>query len=56
MMAPSYANIFMDSLERQFLESEPLQMALWKRYIEDILRVSSGSRAEASNLASWYIK
>ena len=43
-MAPSYANIFMDSLERQFLESEPLQPALWKRYIDDILCVWSGSR------------
>ena len=38
-MAPSYANIFMDSLERRFLESEPLQPALWKRYIDDILCV-----------------
>ena len=35
-MAPSYTNIFMDSLERWFLESEPLQPALWKRYIDDI--------------------
>ena len=29
-MVPSYTNIFMDSLERWFLESEPLQPALWK--------------------------
>ena len=43
-MAPSYANIFMDSLERQFLESEPLQLALWKCYINDILCVWSGFR------------
>ena len=43
-MAPSYANIFTDSLERRFLESEPLQPALWKRYIDDILCVWSGSR------------
>ena len=38
-MAPSYANIFMDSPERQFLESELLQPALWKHYIDDILCV-----------------
>ena len=43
-MAPSYANIFMDSLERRFLESEPLQLALWKHYIDDILCVWPGSR------------
>ena len=30
MMVPSCAKIFMDSLERWFLESEPLQPALWK--------------------------
>ena len=36
-MAPSYA--IMDSPERQLIESEPLQPALWKRYIDDILCV-----------------
>ena len=41
---PSYANIFMDSLKRWFLKSEPLQPALWKCYINDILCVWSGSR------------
>ena len=29
-MAPSYANIFMDSLKRRYLESKPLQLTLWK--------------------------
>ena len=43
-MAPSYANIFMESLERLFLDSEPLQPTIWKRYIDDILCVQSGSR------------
>ena len=41
---PSYANIFIDSLERQFLESEPLQPAIWKNYINDILCICTGSR------------
>ena len=36
-MTPFYTNIFMDSLERQFFKSQPLQPALWKRYINDIL-------------------
>ena len=43
-MAPSYSNIFMDSLETGLLESEPLQLALWKCYINDILCVWSGSK------------
>ena len=43
-MAPSYANLFMDSLESSFLKDEPLQPALWKRYIDDILCVWTDSR------------
>ena len=36
-MAPSYANLFMDILETNFLRDEPIQPLLWKRYIDDIL-------------------
>ena len=43
-MVPSYANNLMDSLERQFLECEPLQSALWKWYIDEIFCVWSGSK------------
>ena len=44
-MAPSYANIFMDSWRGDSLRViEPLQPALWKCYIDDILCVWSGSR------------
>ena len=43
-MAPSCANLFMDSLESSFLKDEPLQPALWKRYIDDILCVWTDSR------------
>ena len=43
-MAPSYANLFMDSLESRFLKDEPHQPALWKRYIDDILCVWTDSR------------
>ena len=45
-MAPSYANLFMDRLERKFLEKEPLKPLLWKRYIDDILCLWIGSRSE----------
>ena len=40
-MAPSYANIFMNSLERRYLESKTLQQALWKHYFDNILCVWS---------------
>ena len=43
-MAPFYVNLFMDSLESCFLKDEPLQPALWKRYIDDILCVWTDSR------------
>ncbi|XP_014670741.1 PREDICTED: uncharacterized protein LOC106811578 [Priapulus caudatus] len=35
-MAPSYANLFMDNLERKFLSSTTHQPLTWKRYIDDI--------------------
>ena len=45
-MAPSYANLFMDRFERAFLAREPIQPLLWKRYIDDILCVWTGTRSE----------
>ena len=35
-MAPSYANIFMDKLERQFIEQAEMKPHTWWRYIDDI--------------------
>ena len=43
-MAPSYANLFMDSIESRFLEDEPIQPALWRQYINDIFCVWTDSR------------
>ena len=45
-MAPSYANLFMDRFERAFLAQEPIQPPIWKRYIDDILCVWTGTRSE----------
>ena len=45
-MAPSYANLFMDRFERAFLAQEPIQPLIWKRYIDDILCVWTGTRSE----------
>ena len=35
-LAPSYANIFMDHFERNFVYTYETQPLLWKRYIDDI--------------------
>ena len=45
-MAPSYANLFMDRLERAFLAQEPILPLVWKRYIDDILCIWTGSRSQ----------
>ncbi|KXJ09041.1 hypothetical protein AC249_AIPGENE26933 [Exaiptasia diaphana] len=41
-MAPSFANIFLEKLERRFLSNTPsngLQPLIWKRYIDDIFMI-----------------
>lgn len=43
-MAPSFANLFMDVLERQFLDREETKPLIWKRYIDDILCIWQGTR------------
>ena len=45
-IAPSYANLFMDRFERAFLAQEPIQPLVWKRYIDDILCIWTGTRSE----------
>ena len=41
-MAPSYANIFMDVLETNFLATQTCKPLIWKRYIDDILAIWDG--------------
>ena len=43
------ANLFMDRFERAFLAREPIQPLVWKRYIDDILCIWTGSRSELDN-------
>ena len=38
-MAPSYANIFMDRLERRLIKNAELKPRIWWRYIDDIFIV-----------------
>ena len=38
-MAPPYAILFMDKLEKQILECSPYKPLVWWRYIDDVLMV-----------------
>lgn len=45
-MAPAYANLFLDSLERNFLQQQDPAPVLWKRYIDDILVIWNATKEE----------
>lgn len=45
-MAPVYANLFLDTFERKFLEDQPLKPEVWRRYIDDILCFWQGTMAD----------
>ena len=42
-MAPSYVNLFMDKLEPKLQAQTPHHIQLWKRYIDDIFIIWTGS-------------
>lgn len=44
-MAPAYANLFMDKIERK-LQSLSDKIRVWRRYIDDIFFLWIGTRAE----------
>ena len=43
-MAPSHVNLFMGNLEEKFCKKEPHRPDFWKRFIDNILCVWTGSR------------
>ena len=45
-MAPSYANLLMGDLELQLLELGKPYIHMWKRFIDDIFLIWTGSRHE----------
>ena len=55
-MAPSYANLFMDRFERAFLAQEPNLPLVWKRYINDILCIWTGTRSQLDSFSDRLIK
>ena len=56
-VAPTYANLFMGKLEKQMLENCPDQLKkflyTWKRYIDDILVIWTGSDEEFKEIFSF---
>ncbi len=49
-MAPSYANLFMSSLEEKFQHTLNKKPLLWKRYIDDIILIWPGPPQEVSTM------
>ena len=45
-MAPSYANLFMDRLERGLLSQAQVKPYIWLRYIDDVFMVWTGTELE----------
>ena len=52
-MAPSYANLFMDRLERQLISDARVKPYLWLRYIDDIFMVWTGSEEELDEFLNY---
>lgn len=48
-MAPSYANIFMHTLEHKFIQEQTIKPFLWKRYIDDILMIWTSNTSQLQN-------
>lgn len=55
-MAPTYANIFMNSLERKFLRTQTIKPTLYKRYIDDIIIIWDHSQPELQLFIDKYNK
>ena len=46
IMAPNYAILFMDRLETTFLQTQVVKPLVWRRYIDDILCIWTGTREQ----------
>jgi len=52
-MAPAYANHFMDRLERRLISDARVKPYLWRRYIDDIFMVWTGSEEELTEFLNY---
>ena len=49
-VAPTFANIFMATVEEDFLYQQPIQPELWKRYLDDVFVVWKDTKASLDKL------
>ena len=52
-VAPTYANLFMDHLERKLLREMPLKPTIWKRFIDDIFTIFKCTEDELRENLEW---
>ena len=52
-VAPTYANLFMDHLEKELLKEIPITPTIWKRYIDDIFCIFRCSEDELLENLNW---
>ncbi len=52
-MAPTYAIIFMDNLERKLLQKANKKPRFWKRFIDDIFGIWRGPKQELLEFVEW---
>lgn len=52
-VAPTYANIFMDKLERQILSNAEIQPIIWRRFIDDIFAIYRCTKDELTHHLSY---
>jgi hypothetical protein len=52
-MAPPYANIFMDTLDRKICHKFDKQILLYKRFIDDILIIFTGTATQTQELMTY---
>ena len=45
-VAPTYANLFMDYIERKFIYPQRIKPRIWFRFIDDIWGIFNGSESE----------
>ena len=54
-MAPSYANIFMDRLERRLSQNAEVKPSIWWRYIDDIFIVRTKGEEKLREFINYFM-
>jgi peptide-methionine (R)-S-oxide reductase len=52
-VAPTYANLFMDYIERNYVYNQPIKPRIWFRFIDDVYGVFRGSEQDLNTFHSY---